>query len=65
MGGGMGMGGMGGMGHGAGGQNQGKDKRRDPNLSPDEDLYVEDRAHTEAMIGHQDPRRRRPQKGND
>ncbi|WP_268957307.1 hypothetical protein [Mycolicibacterium mageritense] len=50
--GGMG-GGMGGMGHGAGGQgNQGKEKRRDPNLSADEDLYVEDRAYTEGVVGH-------------
>jgi hypothetical protein len=54
MGGGMG----GGMGHGAGSQ-QGKEKRRDPNLSPDEDLYVEDRAHTEPVIGRQAPPRRR------
>ncbi|MFW3117606.1 PPE family protein [Mycolicibacterium mageritense DSM 44476 = CIP 104973] len=46
-------GGMGGMGHGAGGQgNQGKEKRRDPNLSADEDLYVEDRAYTEGVVGH-------------
>ncbi|MCC9185030.1 hypothetical protein LOC73_31170 [Mycolicibacterium mageritense] len=41
------------MGHGAGGQgNQGKEKRRDPNLSADEDLYVEDRAYTEGVVGH-------------
>lgn len=52
--GGMG-GGMGGMGHG-GGHNQGKEKRRDPNLAPDETLYEEDRAWTEAVIGN---RRRR------
>jgi hypothetical protein len=57
MGGGMaGMGGgMGGMGHGGGAQ-QGKEKRRDPNLAPDEDLYTEDRPWTEGVIG---ARRRR------
>jgi hypothetical protein len=49
------MGGMAPMGHGAG-HNQGKEKRRDPNLSPDEDLYTEDRPWTEAVIGN---RRRR------
>ena len=48
-GGGMG-GGMAPM-HGAGHGNQGKDKRRDPNLSPDEDLYTEDREWTEGVIG--------------
>jgi hypothetical protein len=53
-GGGMG-GGMAPM-HAAGHNNQGKDKRRDPNLSPDEDLYTEDRSWTEAVIGN---RRRR------
>jgi hypothetical protein len=42
--------------HGAGHGNQGKEKRRDPNLSPDEDLYTEDRPWTEAVIGN---RRRR------
>lgn len=52
--GGMG-GGMGGMGGGHG-QGQGKEKRRNPNLSEDEDLYKEDRAYTEAVIG----RRARP-----
>ena len=46
--GGMG-GGMGGMGHG--GAQPGKEKRRDPNLAPDEDLYTEDRAWTEGVIG--------------
>ncbi|MBI3224114.1 MAG: hypothetical protein HYZ39_03535 [Mycolicibacterium cosmeticum] len=55
MAGGMG-GGMGGMGHGAGGAQQGKEKRRDPNLSPDEELYTEDRPWTEGVIG---ARRRR------
>jgi len=54
--------GSGGMGggmapmHGAGHGNQGKERRRDPNLSPDEDLYTEDRPWTEAVIGN---RRRR------
>ena len=52
--GGMG-GGMAPMGHGAGAQ-QGKEKRRDPRLAPDEDLYTEDRPWTEAVIGN---RRRR------
>ncbi|OHT82970.1 PPE domain-containing protein [Mycobacterium syngnathidarum] len=47
--GGMG-GGMGGMGGGHG-QGQGKEKRRNPNLAEDEELYVEDRAYTEAVIG--------------
>jgi hypothetical protein len=42
--------------HGAGHGNQGKEKRRDPDLSPDEDLYTEDRSWTEAVIG--DRRRR-------
>lgn len=44
-----GMGGMGG-GHGQGGQRG--DKRRDPKLAPDEELYKEDRAWTEAVIGN-------------
>ncbi len=48
IGGGMG----GGMGGGHGGQAQGgKEKRRTPGLSPDEDLYVEDREYTEEVIG--------------
>jgi hypothetical protein len=35
-----------------GGQAQaGKEKRRTPGLSPDEDLYVEDREYTEQVIG--------------
>ncbi|KWX23446.1 hypothetical protein AFM11_14255 [Mycolicibacterium wolinskyi] len=62
---GAGMGGMGGMGHGAGGGNQGKDKRRDPNLTPDEDLYTEDRAYTEAIIGLQERRKREMQARKD
>lgn len=48
--GGMG-GGMGGMGGGHGQGGQGKEKRRNPNLTEDEELYVEDRAYTEAVIG--------------
>ncbi|BBY45045.1 PPE domain-containing protein [Mycolicibacterium celeriflavum] len=48
-------GGMAPMGHGAGAQ-QGTEKRRDPRLVPDEDLYTEDRPWTEAVIGN---RRRR------
>ncbi|MDH6247487.1 hypothetical protein [Mycobacterium sp. OTB74] len=48
--GGMG-GGMGGMGHGGKGEG-GKEKKRNPNLSPDEALYVEDRAYTAGPIGH-------------
>lgn len=43
-------GGMGGMGHGGG--MQGKEKRRDPRFAPDEELYVEDRAYTEPVIGN-------------
>lgn len=49
---------MGGMGggmapmHGAG-QQGGKDKRRTPGLSPDEDLYTEDRPWTDPVIGVQ------------
>ncbi|MDZ7885850.1 MAG: hypothetical protein U5N53_24405 [Mycobacterium sp.] len=49
MGGGMG-GGMGGMGHGGG--QQGKEKRRDPRFAPDDELYVEERAYTEPVIGN-------------
>jgi hypothetical protein len=60
MGGGMGGGGMG---HGSG--QQGKEKRRDPNLSPDEDLYKEDRAWTEPVIGRQNPPRRRKEDGKE
>ena len=56
-GGGAGMGGMGGMApmHGAGGQG-GKEKRRTPGLSPDEELYTEDRPWTESVIGLQQQR---------
>jgi hypothetical protein len=49
--------------HGAGHQNQGKEKRRDPDLSPDEDLYTEDRPWTEAVIGNR--RRRDVQDGKE
>lgn len=42
-------GGMGGMGHGG---QQGREKRRDPRFAPDEDVYVEDRAYTEPVIGN-------------
>ena len=60
------MGGMGGgmapMGHGAG-QNQGKEKRRDPGLAPDEDLYTEDRPWTEGVIGNR--RRKDVQEGKE
>jgi hypothetical protein len=56
------MGGMGPMGHGAG-QNQGKEKRRDPGLAPDEDLYTEDRPWTEGVIGNR--RRKDVQEGKE
>lgn len=46
------MGGMGGPMMGGQGQNPGKEKRRDPALSPDEDLYKEDRPWTEGIIGN-------------
>ncbi|OBB57684.1 hypothetical protein A5757_19915 [Mycobacterium sp. 852013-51886_SCH5428379] len=60
--GGMGMGGMpmGGAGAGRGG---GQDRKRTPGLSPDEDLYVEDRPFTEAIIGRQP--RKGPQDNKD
>lgn len=51
-----GMGGMAPMAHGAGAP-QGKEKRRDPKVAPDESLYTEDRPWTEAVIGNH--RRRR------
>ena len=56
------MGGMPMVGHGAG-QGQGKEKRRTPGLSPDEDLYTEDRAWTEAVIGNR--RRKDVQEGKE
>jgi hypothetical protein len=50
------MGGMGGMpmggGHGAGRGQGGGERKRTPGLSPDEDLYTEDRPWTESVIGH-------------
>ncbi len=55
MGGGMG-GGMAPM-HGAGQNQGGKEKKRTPDLSPDEDLYNEDRPWTEAVIGNRSRRR--------
>jgi hypothetical protein len=55
MGGGMG-GGMAPMMHGAQGGGSG-DKKRNPQLSEDAPLYVEDRPHTEQVIGVR-PRRR-------
>ncbi|WP_299557205.1 hypothetical protein [uncultured Mycolicibacterium sp.] len=42
------------------GQNQAKDRRRDPNVVPDTDLYIEDRPWTEPVIGN---RRRTVPKG--
>lgn len=49
------MGGMGGMpmgGAGAGRGGQGGERKRTPGLSPDEELYVEDRPFTESIIGY-------------
>ena len=40
------------MGHG-GGAGQGKEKRRSSSLSPDEEVYTEDRPWTEGVVGHQ------------
>lgn len=37
-------------GHGAAGQ--GKEKKRRPDLTPDESIYTEDRAWTEGVVGH-------------
>jgi len=59
---------MGGMGggmapmHGAHGQG-GKEKRRTPGLSPDEEIYNEDRPWTEGYIGQ--PQRRAGQSTKD
>lgn len=55
-GGGMMGGGMGGMPMGGHGAQQGNEKRRTPGLAPDEELYTEDRPHTEGIIGR--PERR-------
>jgi hypothetical protein len=59
------MGGMGGMPIGAhgGGQGQGKEKKRSTALSPDEQLYTEDRPWTEAVIGNR--RRKDVQEGRE
>jgi hypothetical protein len=38
--------------HGAQGGTQGKEKRRDPRLAPDEELYTEDRPWTEGVVGN-------------
>lgn len=54
--GGGGMGGMAPM-HGAHGAGGSGDKKRNPQLSQDEEIYVEERPHTEPVIGLQ-PRRR-------
>lgn len=50
-------GGMGGMAPMHGAQGGAGEKKRNPQLSPDEPLYVEDRPHTEQVIGVR-PRRR-------
>lgn len=56
MAGGGGMGGMAPM-HGAHGAGGSGDKKRNPQLSQDEEIYTEERPHTEPVIGLQ-PRRR-------
>ena len=56
MAGGGGMGGMAPM-HGAHGAGGSGEKKRNPQLSQDEEIYVEERPHTEPVIGLQ-PRRR-------
>jgi hypothetical protein len=48
---------------GHGGQQAGKERRRSPGLSPDEELYKEDREWTEGVIGHR--KRRDVQDGKD
>ena len=50
--------------HGARVRRQGKEKRRNPGLAPDEDLYTEDRPWTEAVLG-QSPRVKDVQDGKD
>ncbi len=59
------MGGMGGMapmgGHG-GRNGQGQERKRTPGLSPDDDLYTEERPWTEAVIGNR--RRKEVQDGS-
>ena len=54
-----GMGGMAPMMHGAKGEGSG-DKKRNPQLSQDEDIYTEDRPWTEAVIGNRVRRRGAP-----
>jgi hypothetical protein len=58
-------GGMGGMApmHGAGMGGQQQEKKRNPAVAPDEELYTEDRPWTEAVIGHR--RRRETQDGKE
>ncbi len=58
-------GGMGGMAPMHGGQAGGGagEKKRNPQLSPDEPLYVEDRPHTEQVIGVRPRRRGAPDDG--
>ena len=55
----MAGGGMGGMAPMMGGPRGGEsgDKKRNPQLSEDEEIYTEERPHTEPVIGHR-PRRR-------
>ena len=57
----MAGGGMGGMAPMMGGARGGEsgDKKRNPQLSEDEEIYTEERPHTEPVIGHR-PRRRGP-----
>jgi hypothetical protein len=49
--------------HGAGQGQGGKERKRTPGLAPDEDIYTEDRPHTEAIIGLR--RRREVQEDKD
>ena len=49
--------------HGAQGQGGGKDRQRTPGLSPDEELYTEDRPWTEAVVGMPQGRRAGDGKG--
>jgi len=55
-----GVGGMAPMMHGAKGEGNG-DKKRNPQLSEDEELYTEDRPWTEAVIGNRARRRGSPE----
>jgi len=56
-----GMGGMAPMAHAAG-AGHASEKKRNPQVAQDEDLYTEDRPWTEAVIGN---RRRRPESGKE